>query len=618
MKAYLKVTLLLCLSACFGISLNITAAQAAQEEVKEDAYVPKRTQLLTIFLDNSEARPSDRFVLPKLQSAIMHEAGPIITSSSLFYTYARGTGSNTIFHRAWILHEISEHLLIMIPKSYLEKNKLAIRSLGLKMPAESSTTLQIIEQRYKSFSDNDWEDLIKNTGTLFVNALLQGAIFDQHNKEIEWVIYLTGHGFYNESIAGISLQDFPKMLDFFDRKINAALLVYVSCYGAGLNASKIYKDQAKIGLAGEKEYSFPIATQAIGDLEVASTGYPTEQNFENFISSFIRNKYAYEKFLSFIMINQERMRDRKSLGNLPQIRLAYSPIWFPLVTIPEGTMDITRTMVGPREKPLKKPITSLNKELINITETIASTREKPLVVGNSIKKILLSCDYIPFEIILTEKAFPYFTITMPGDVTIIIKKMTLQWKGELSKLVEKLSLLTRHDYKGIKQIWIEELVIQRKNVPNALYTNVFFDFKDKKPAGITRQGGEQYSRPQAADYAQQLELVEKQKELRLQQRHNFGNVLQNIHEKAMATQDTADVLSEKNKILLHAQEQLDAAYQNKNFPEKHRQIIQHYINTLEEGLDASNPWTIHQQITELSGLIDQEFKLGEQEAQKQK
>ncbi|HEV2601455.1 MAG TPA: hypothetical protein VGT41_04090 [Candidatus Babeliales bacterium] len=600
-KAYLKTTLLLCLWACFGISLHITAAQAAQEEVKEDAYVPKRTQLLTIFLDNYEAREHlVRFVKSKLYGAISHKAGPIIVSSSLFYNIAIQSGQISLFLKDWIIHEVAEHVLIMIPKSYLEKNKLSVESLGLKMPEQSSIIPGIIKQRYESYSQNDWKDLIKNTGAPFVNALLQGAIFDQTNKEIEWVIYLSGHGFYNQSIAGISLKDFPKMLDFFDKKISVALFVYISCYAAGLNAAKIYKDQAKSGLEGEKEYLFPIATQAVGDLEVASEEDLREQFFTEFIDTFIKDSYAYENFLPFIMPSRGKViaRESKGVGNLPQIRLAHAPIWL--------------------------PIASLKKETVHITKTMAATREKPLLIKEVIKTILLDSDYIPFEIDIDRKSPPYFIITAPGNVMIYITKMVLPW-GNVS--LQKLSDSMYHDYAGDKKIYIEKLVIQNENAPAITYTDVLLDFNDPMIYYTEAKTGMQMGHlakerenPNFNDiaYTNQIALAQQLKELRLQQRRTFKNVQQNVAEKALATQSIADLLSEKNKILLHAEQQLDIVSQDKNFPEKHRQKIQRYINTLEEGLDTSNPRIMQQQIKELSDLIEQEFKLGKQEAQKQK
>ncbi|HEV2601454.1 MAG TPA: hypothetical protein VGT41_04085 [Candidatus Babeliales bacterium] len=587
MKAYLKTTLLLCLWACLGISLNITAAQAAQEEIKEDAYVPKRTQLLTIFLDNYEAKSKNGFVLPKLLSALQYEAGPIITSKTLL-SLVPTSGVNRQLSDLWITHTITDDLLIMVPQSYLKKKSLPIESLGLKMPAQSSASPDptLIKNQYKSYAESDWQDLIKHTGTSFVNALLQGAIFDQTNKEVEWVIYLSGHGFYNQNIAGISLKDFSKVLDFFDKKISVALFVYVSCYAAGLNAAQVYKDQIKSGLEGEKEYSFPIATQAISDLEVVSKHSLYEQRFKGFINTFIENRFAYEEFLPLIMSERKKLMamNRKAIGNFPQIRLAHSPIWL--------------------------PITSLKKETVHITETMASTREQPLLIGDFVKTILLSSDYIPFEIDLAQKAFPEFIITMPADVIIYIEKMTLPW-GKTS--LKELSKLVRHDYEGAKKIYIKEVVIENEKALAITHADVFLDLNDPLIYYTTEKvksaipAKTEKARANFATYANSIALAQQLKELRLQQRNNFHSVKQNIAQKALATESIADLLSEKNKILLHAQEQLDAAYQNKNFPEKHRQIIQHYINTLEEGLDTSNPRIMQQQIMELRHLIGEEL-----------
>lgn len=491
-------------------------ATAAEEEKEtsakyyQTAQKQQTTQLLTIFLDNSEAQPYkiSEAVTSTLLHAIKSEAGPIITSPSLIYNFIQGPYAqknpeialafNQLFNNGahWIIKEIVEHLVIMIPKSYeLLKEGPPYTSLGLHIERAAPVTVAELVERYAAFSLDKWIELDDNTGRIFMKALTDNLIFDRTNTNTEWIIYLMGHGLYEHYLANITLDDFKIILDFLAKNINIALFVYDSCYAAGLNAQKIYGELTQAG--STKEYSFPIITKAITDSPTRSSliSYKDGEilfklDFASFLQQFLTDRQSdsrsYEKALVYIMPDITQYRRNMPIddireSNLPLIRPPHSPAWF--------------------------PVSDDKKSIIRITKTMALTRNRPLFIGTPQREkttyaVLLDTIFIPFDIVIMEGATPQFIVTTPGDTIIKIKKVIQKNHLTISDFLQSIGLnfaiKPSNSYIGNKQIHIEELILeknragdsptshQNKNIsdedikdvaqdPTTLYTNVIID-----------------------------------------------------------------------------------------------------------------------------------------------
>ena len=93
---------------------------------------------------------------------------------------------------------------------------------------------------------------------------------DYYNTKIDiptWIIFANGHGLSMETIAGLNLDDFKKLLHFLEHKIRVDLFVVKSCYVAGVNVNKIY---GTIQSGTQQYYSFPIIVQGLNDVDTSS------------------------------------------------------------------------------------------------------------------------------------------------------------------------------------------------------------------------------------------------------------------------------------------------------------------------------------------------------------
>jgi hypothetical protein len=98
-------------------------------------------------------------------------------------------------------------------------------------------------ESFKAIAHNEKISLAKNFLTLFKNLFPRSA-------EVSWVIYLLGHGTYGQVIAELSINaspgkksEFQQLLDILEKRIHTKLFVYQSCFAAGFNAEKVYREQ---------------------------------------------------------------------------------------------------------------------------------------------------------------------------------------------------------------------------------------------------------------------------------------------------------------------------------------------------------------------------------------
>lgn len=114
-------------------------------------------------------------------------------------------------------------------------------ALGLKVNHIKTTSLkEIILNSSESYN---FVENVYNPATK--KSIIFGLRSDYKNHQGKipfWSWYMNGHGNKNEKIAGIALDDFKLLLNYLENKINMSLLVYTSCYAAGYNAERLYKD----------------------------------------------------------------------------------------------------------------------------------------------------------------------------------------------------------------------------------------------------------------------------------------------------------------------------------------------------------------------------------------
>ncbi len=95
------------------------------------------------------------------------------------------------------------------------------------------------DPHYELFEDRE---LLKHDKKSRVITSLQKLLTMSRDR---WVIYLTGHGHPKSSkqganISGLKIEEFRKLLDYFDNEMRLKLLVYSSCYGGGVHSVEPY------------------------------------------------------------------------------------------------------------------------------------------------------------------------------------------------------------------------------------------------------------------------------------------------------------------------------------------------------------------------------------------
>jgi len=382
----------------------------------EYTYAPKG---IFIYLDDSENSDNPGAISKIALKNISDDVGPIIISAhtlnllckvgpvSIGFSHTEtidGEKISAILNTSWIIKNISDHLYLLIPKSYLLKigidsalvdqylpNAISDTELklGLKVNHMKSSTVAEVKAKESSsfilanyFLPALYNENTRTSDTFCIRSDYQN---DQNTHNIPlplWSIYMSGHGMAKYTIIlGLSIPDFKKVLDFFNTKINTRLLVYTSCYAAGQNIKEIYND---ITSPIQKTYSFAIIIQGITDTSVHSMSLARE--FKPFFETVTTTDLIdYKKATSHILPTLDPQ-------DTPQIRLPGTQ-WFSILAAQNNVVQIGKTLAENRgTRPLD-------------VNTYFNTTPKIL---------LLYAQHIPFELIFQGKTMPTIISMVPG------------------------------------------------------------------------------------------------------------------------------------------------------------------------------------------------------------
>ncbi len=328
----------------------------------------------------------------------------------------------TLLNQFWIIKEVNPSLYLLLPVRYLCEKGVPLSqakkySNGPLTPIELSLGLQINHLKtlglYGVGKSKAWGN------DYFVSALSQLFItheqYRQSNAVIaipQWSIYINGHGLMGQMVANLSIEQFKDLLSFLENRIFTRLLVYSSCYAAGMNAEKIYLDSEKqIPL----RYSFPIITQALLD---SPTYFPQPKvtAVENALA--LVSQLHFDTFFNRItqpgMLNYEElirpiefyaMAPQLAIKNIPQIKLPSLP-WFSVL--------------------------DANRKTVSIGSILAQSRTAPLDIGKFFKRqgavaepiaVLLYAGEIPFDLEFHTTHMPHIISMISGDAMHHIKKL---------------------------------------------------------------------------------------------------------------------------------------------------------------------------------------------------
>jgi len=298
---------------------------------------------------------------------------------------------------AWDTYAIRENMLLFIPKSGPQA------VLGLHTSPSTLLNSKFLMQEIISESkDNDPSKFLQSTvskrpksANYVLEALpslfmVNGSYADISTAP-QWVIYINGHGQAGTILASVSLNEFKKILDFFNRSITTRCLIISSCYATGINVDKVYGNSNKKYFS--TTYPFPIILEGVADVALTG-GIIGKVSFKGTLPeiSLLRNYITfgtlakdiqpipYKELLSCIFpsdtgsITEALTR----ASNFAQIRLANRHEFKPVF----AAIEITKIMANARSSPL------------NIAKTWQALRDFP--VRSKTPYVLLSAKDIPF------------------------------------------------------------------------------------------------------------------------------------------------------------------------------------------------------------------------------
>lgn len=374
----------------------------------------------------------------------------------------------------WIVKKVSPDHLLLIPKNYLEtikkKNNFAQHykkeqfsvnelNLGLKIDhMEDVASLEKFAQDYRHPSAyNVTKSFVELLPSLFITRpeyQKEKAVQRINATQMpQWVFYLVGHGASGIVIAGIPLDQFKEILNFFDTKITTKLFVYDSCYASGVTADIVYKDQKS---AIYRSYSYAIASGALTDAPTSGkTDYVPliDIKYEDIdiAKKRIRPRslYHYDKFmqevttettldfpktLANLLPGAAKIEDKRDIFNLPQLKLPGVP-WFNIADTQNKVVSIGAVLAFSRSA--DQPLDIMK---------FFNRKMEP-------EAILLYANIFPFPLIIPTKTMPSLVSMVPGDAVHKFNKVSI--RTSFAAFADSFKNLARSNIN--KLYWISEL-----------------------------------------------------------------------------------------------------------------------------------------------------------------
>jgi len=354
-----------------------------------------------------------------------------------------------------------------------------------KFEAENDTLLRNMSLNAKNLVEVDRSNIQVFKKNQLLHGMKQGyanslvSIF-LNGSDVKKIVYLSGHGEYNKSIASLNKQEYIRLLD----KLNysGCLLLYVvSCFAGGKNAVDIHKNMPKI--------NFPIFYDSFNDSFSCSlwsaiyasnfrTFYTTLQKV--FSSKKINNRMVLDAIggLKYPIDNKQFLSKKNVKLNMIGLiwsliihglkhRLMYS-VWPLIITLIMSTKNyLTYKMGTSHQKTLRTLYRAydVNQNIVPI-QICLSTENDTVIIENKVNKkniIVKNKDHL----VISSPMFDG-TITIAGKMPNISSYI----QGPAHHYIEKIEA---------KTITFEELIkgfIQKDVVPKKLFVIGALSCKD--------------------------------------------------------------------------------------------------------------------------------------------
>ena len=456
---------------------------------------------LLVFLDDSELKEMSQekvgAITVDLLTALSQNASPIIASESLVYLVTLKQDlakkakliEETIKWQDWIIKGIEPNLCLLFHKNYLKDLSLAENDIKTQSPGEITITefklgLKVnhmtskqVPQQTPSSQQNSPESFAKSLDKIFCTRTdyLEQSSEEPDIQQPLWSIYLSGHGEMSDEpsargiIAGMPIDLFrTHVLSFLRDKISTRLLFYVSCYAAGINAEKIYRDTNKLIY---DTYPFTIITNALTD---APTERPKKMKLDDFLSEATQADSIDYKYLvstvSQISVKKAVSKAAASWATIPQIKLPGLE-WFSVLADENEIVSIGPMLAMTYKKPI------LNIDIYFQSKKLRSgSKNIDIISPLNPRALLLYAREIPFELVINSERMEAIISMIPGDAAHKIKKISssywnvddvLNWFIAV-RVIDAHKIFSIDEIKGVDKT-INEVIISSKKAKDGGY-----------------------------------------------------------------------------------------------------------------------------------------------------
>lgn len=482
-----------------SLSFNCVASEASSDNHKG----------LLIFLDDSEFFETTRVkaLYADLISAIGQKAGPILVSGNLLATISSRYTANLktetdwagkhlramIYQRPtsydqhdlllkasefnpeeWIIKNINDYIYLLIPTSYVTNSGFKLTDFNVSISSPNATSLELatglkvnhmrsvaLESIVHKMTNKDYfQEALFNAATNSSKIFCLNVDYAKQTviKKPIWAIYIIGHGSIGSLITNLSIESFKKFLDFLTKKIITSLLVYVSCYAAGLNEQMIYSDAES---AVQKTYPYAIITKALTDAPTNVSRSSAERVITtDFLDNKVTFRHTYTNFIDFFDAIKNSPYDYKNIA----LKLFHS-------LVPTGRLSNTSQIKLPGVEWFST--VASNKQIFSIGNNLAKLRTAPLKISkftqSNPKVILLYSSHVPFELILDSTELEAIISMIPGNAIHHIEKIKSN-----KNLMEILNLFSNIADLGVsKKFIIHEIeIINSFDKPSQIAKNI--------------------------------------------------------------------------------------------------------------------------------------------------
>jgi len=498
---------------------------------KKEPISPKPLLNLIITLDNTE-KYDKPIITGELAVACCQAQNPIITlgySLRVLLDWQQNDddlkNAPLISDEIWNYYKVqNSDFYLLIPKEYSRETYYNFRPLNFKLdhydldPYEALIGFKI---NTESILKKVTADEIKKTvnldsynQTIKIEPLFNIFVHGQDDFLRLWNIYLTGHGaapkklsdvsdktysnfvkevdIKNARICNLSIEEFRKLISFFNEKIRVNFFYYVSCYAGGYNRILPYITNiinSRGNITSNNKPKFTIATNSTTDAVVPI--------FFNLSKQCVKKPNQIEKgyfdYLTFFdQLYQLSSGIKSTIFNDEELKKILAPISFmaksptdatPLESLPQVMSPETEIF---RVVPLENDI-----EIISNVSLNKNILEKKPINSENKRAILIYPQDVPIEINIKCKTFDNFPIIISMTPGIGLTKFeSLNMNTSLTNLIKSLTY-------G-KSVFEKYFYIKKLNIINELrglsdigrkinLYNVLFYIKYNKPRVYRRE-----------------------------------------------------------------------------------------------------------------------------------